>query len=64
MGFDEIQVCTYRGILVMPSRCKLVNVNFLSQLIQQLKISGSNPGPLRVVWLLVVSGESLFGQEG
>jgi hypothetical protein len=55
MSFDEIQVCTYRGILIMPSRWKLLNINFRSQHIQQLEISESNPGLLRVVWLLVVS---------
>ena len=54
MGSDEVQVCTYRGILTTPSPWKFVDVNVLSQLIQILETDRSYPGLLSVDWLLVV----------
>ena len=57
MGFDEIQICTYYGVLITPSRWKFVRVKSLSQLIQKretCETSESCQGLLSIIWSVAI----------
>ena len=54
MGFDEIQICTYYGVLITPSRWEFVRVKSLSQLIQKRETSESYQGLLSIIWSVAI----------